>query len=95
MSLGQQRERRELAEAAEGTTTDPAILASGASVAMSLYAFFIRGNRETGIFLGLWAPTILAFASYFEQTRMGRKMERALGSNSPIRTAVEQMMGNR
>jgi hypothetical protein len=89
------RQRREIAEAAEGTGTDPAVLAAGASVMLSWYYFFARGNTEMGLFTGLWPPTILAFASYFEQTRMGRQIERAMGKGGPVREAIDQMMGSR
>lgn len=94
-SMQRRSRRRELAQATEETGTDPAIVASGASVVLALYQYFVRGNRDLGIFVGLWAPTILAFASYFEQTRMSRRVERAMGGNSSIRETVEQMMGSR
>lgn len=88
------RQEREFAEAAEETTTDPAIMAAAGSVLLSWYQFFVRGNRQMGLFVGLWAPTILAFANYMEQSRMGRHVERALGGGSLQRT-IEQVVGNR
>ena len=86
--------QQEIAEATQETGTDPIILAAAASVVLSWYQFFLRGNREMGLFIGLWPPTILAFASYFEQTEMARKVDHAMGG-STIRDTVEQMMGNR
>ena len=34
------------------------------SIAAAIY-LFLSGKRDTGIFVGLWAPTILGFAAYF------------------------------
>ena len=34
------------------------------SIVAAIY-LFLSGKRDTGIFVGLWAPTILAFATYF------------------------------
>lgn len=65
-----EREREEAVEATAETGTDPAVLAAVASILLSWHQFFLRGNREVGLFVGLWPPTILAFASYFNQTEM-------------------------
>lgn len=78
-------------EATEETTTDPAVIAAGASVLLSWHYFFMKGNREWGIFVGLWPPTILAFASYFEQTRMSDMLERASGG-AGLRESVQRMV---
>ena len=92
-----QRETQEAAEAAGKTTMDPAVLASAASVALSWYYFFGRGEPEKGLFVGLWPPTFLAFASYFEQTRMSDMVERAAGGRpgKGIVRRVERVMQNR
>lgn len=82
-------------EATEMTARDPAIVAAAASVVLSWYSFFVQGNRELGLFIGLWPPTILAFASYFKQTRMADRVERAMGESSTIRDSVERMMRGR
>ena len=84
---------RSTMEAAEESTTDLAIVASAASVALSWYQFFGRDNKMQGMFIGLWPPTILAFASYFNQKRMEQKM-RSLGP-SRIRESIEQMLSSR
>lgn len=65
------------AEAAAETGTDPAVLAAGASVLLSWHQFFMEDNRQMGLFIALWPPTILAFASYFEQTEMADRFEQA------------------
>jgi hypothetical protein len=86
-------EREAKMEAAEESTTDLAIIASAASVALSWYQFFGRGNRMQGIFVGLWPPTILAFASYYNQKRMEEKLS-SLGPRR-IMDSIEQMIGSR
>lgn len=65
---------RSTQKATTSSTQDPLVLAAAASVGLSWYQFFIRGNRELGTFIGLWPPTLLAFASYFNQKRMEEKM---------------------
>ncbi len=52
-----------------------AIVAAGLSVLYSLYLFYIQGKRTQGIFVGLWAPTILSIASYIEQTDLTEKAQ--------------------
>jgi hypothetical protein len=84
---------RPVMDAAQESTTDIAILASAASVLLSWHQFFIRGNRERGLFIGLWPPTILAFASYFNQKRMEQRMESLKPSS--IINSLDQMFGNR
>lgn len=81
-------------EVAAETTTDPAVIAAGASVVLSWYQFFVRGNREMGLFVGLWPPTVLAFASYFNQTRMADRLRSARQSSSSS-SLVDQFMGGR
>lgn len=44
----------------------PAILASVGSVALALYFYYVRGDKQRGQFVGLWPVTILGLASYFK-----------------------------
>lgn len=60
-----------------------------ASVALSWYQFYVRGDKEQGIFVGLWPPTLLAFASYFQQQRMKESVEHGA---SGVVTRVQRMM---
>jgi len=56
-------------EPAEGIDTDglsPAVLASAGSVALALYFYYVRGDKQRGQFVGFWPVTILAMASYFK-----------------------------
>lgn len=94
MARRQQRQTEEAIEATRETTTDPAVMAAGASVLLSWFHYFVRGNRDMGLFVGLWPPTILAFASYFEQTRMSDRLKRATGAGTTgIRESVQRMVG--
>lgn len=44
----------------------PAVLASVGSVALALYFYYVRGDKQRGQFVGLWPVTILGLASYFK-----------------------------
>ena len=80
-------------------TTDygasPAVLAAGASVLLSWYYFFLKGDEHRGLFVGLWPPTILAFASYFNQREMRNDLQMLTQPGSTIRDAIESVVGNR
>jgi hypothetical protein len=52
-----------------------AVIAAGLSILYSWYLFFLKQDRQRGIFVGLWAPTIIGLASYLEQTDMVEKMQ--------------------
>ncbi|MDS0220036.1 hypothetical protein NDI54_01570 [Haloarcula sp. S1AR25-5A] len=57
-------------ETADAASTDesgrmgPAVLASVASVALALYFYYVRGDKQRGQFIGLWPATILGLATY-------------------------------
>ncbi|WP_232687146.1 hypothetical protein [Halobacterium zhouii] len=85
----QSRAREETMEATKRTGTDPIVLASVASVALSWFYFYVRGERLKGIFVGLWPPTLLAFASYFRQQEMQESMKHGA---SGVVTRVQRMM---
>lgn len=44
----------------------PAVIASLGSVALALYFYYVRGDKQRGQFVGFWPVTILALASYFK-----------------------------
>ncbi|WP_255170798.1 hypothetical protein [Natrononativus amylolyticus] len=73
----------------------PAVLAAAASVGLSWYYFFVRGDRQRGLFVGLWPPTILAFASYFNQRRMQRQIRMLTQPGTTLRNAIDSVMGNK
>lgn len=85
------QEPEEIGEQAMG----PAFVASAASVGLSLYYFFLRGERQLGAFIGLWPPTILAFASYFNQRKMTKQLETLTQPGTKLKDAFDSMMGNR
>jgi len=43
-----------------------AVVASVASVALALYFYYVRDDKQRGQFVGLWPVTILGLASYFQ-----------------------------
>ncbi|AEH37914.1 hypothetical protein [Halopiger xanaduensis] len=85
------QEAEEVGEQAMG----PAFIASAASVGLSLYYFFMRGERQLGAFIGLWPPTILAFASYFNQRKMRQQLDSLTQPGATLKNAFDSMMGNR
>ncbi|MFP9059202.1 hypothetical protein ACLI4R_01580 [Natrialbaceae archaeon A-chndr2] len=94
--------KQRLAETATGPektdSTDalgPAAIASIASVGLSWYYFFLRGDRQRGLFVGLWAPTILSFASYLNQRGMKRQLETVTKPATSIKDTIESVVGNR
>ncbi|WP_243838030.1 hypothetical protein [Halobacterium sp. R2-5] len=66
-------------QAAKKTGRDPFVLGSMISIPLSWYYFFVKGDRQRGLFVGLWAPTLLAIGSYFRQARMNEMMQEGPG----------------
>jgi hypothetical protein len=60
-------DQEQMTAAASDAASDPALLAAMGSVLLSLYVYYLAGNQRQGIFIGLWAPTFLAFANYLRQ----------------------------
>ncbi|SIR83634.1 hypothetical protein [Natronorubrum thiooxidans] len=85
----------QMVEEAGEQALGPAALASAASVGLSLYYFFVRGDRQLGAFVGLWPPTILAFASYFNQRKMRRQLDSITQPGTTLKNALDSMMGNK
>lgn len=52
-----------------------AVLASVGSVALALYLYYVRGDKQRGQFVGLWPTTILALASYFKLEEIRQSLE--------------------
>jgi hypothetical protein len=55
--------------AANSELSDVVVVAAGVSILLALYEFYMRDNENRGIFVGHWAPTILAFATYLRRRR--------------------------
>lgn len=88
----QQTPKRSTIEAAKEPSTNLTMMAAEASVVLSWYEFFFRGNKLRGLFVAMWPPTILAFASYFNQKRMEEKMETLTPQG--ISDGISKMLGN-
>ena len=65
------------------------MLAAAASIPLSWYYFFVKKERERGLLVGLWAPTLLAFASYFRQAKMNDMLDR---ESSNLMSRVQRMV---
>ncbi|WP_049911378.1 hypothetical protein [Halorubrum coriense] len=52
-----------------------AVIASIGSVALALYFYYVRGDKQRGQFVGLWPTTILAVASYFKLEEIKQKLD--------------------
>lgn len=68
--------QQERGETQAKQTADVLPLLAGASVLYSWYQFYVRNDQARGIFVGLWPPTILAFASYFKQVDLSDRFDR-------------------
>ena len=86
MSMFQQQEK-EVTEEAEKmmdktpmSLGDPVATLAAGSVLYSWYNFYVKGDSDRGIFVGLWAPTLLAAASYLQQKDIIRKFREGLSS---------------
>jgi hypothetical protein len=50
----------------DGSSLGPAAVAAIGSVALALYYYYVRGDEQRGLFVGLWPATILGLAAYFK-----------------------------
>jgi hypothetical protein len=87
-----QAQMRESREASKRTAIDPMVLGAGASVLLAWAVFYGKGDKEQGLFIGLWPPTLLAFASYFRQARIQTMLENqtTTGIVRRVQQALEQ-----
>lgn len=70
-----QREKEKAKEVGRRTGRDPVVMAAAASVLLAWYQYYVRGNKEHGLFIGLWPPTMLAFSNAVRINEISRKME--------------------
>lgn len=66
----------------EEVGADIALFGAAGSVLLAWYLFYGRGKRDHGLFVGLWPPTILAFASYLRGKAMAKRMEEMRGGRN-------------
>ena len=87
-----QPQMQEKREASKRAALDPMVLAAGASVLLSWAVFYGKGDKQQGLFVALWPPTLLAFASYFRQNEMQESIENqgASGIVRRVQQAIEQ-----
>lgn len=73
--MAQQREKEAAKDVGKRTGRDPVVVAAFGSVLLAWYQFYVQGNKEHGIFIGLWPPTLLAFSNAIRINNISRKME--------------------
>ncbi|WP_248516476.1 hypothetical protein [Salinarchaeum laminariae] len=73
-------QREEMKERVPTSMADPLVAVAAGSVLLSWYEFYVKGEKLDGIFVGLWAPTMLALGSYLQQKSIVRKFKRGLAS---------------
>lgn len=62
----------------EGNTgTGLAVPAAIGSIFLALYYYYIKGNKQRGLFVGLWPATILALATYRRLRKLSRQLKTA------------------
>lgn len=66
-----------LAQELDGSGLGPAALASVGSVALALYYYYVRGDKQRGQFVGLWPATILGLAVYLKLDEVLSLLRRA------------------
>jgi len=64
-----------LAQEVEESGLSPAVLASVGSVALALYYYYVRGEKQRGQFVGLWPATILGLAIYLKLDDIKRLLQ--------------------
>lgn len=74
----------------ERTGNYPTMVASVASIGLSLYLFYARKNKLQGIFVGLWAPTFLALSSYLKLAKIHNTVEKLTGNR--LMNRIEKVM---
>ena len=66
-------------QVSERTGRDPIVLAAAGSVLLAWYQFYVAGNKERGLFIGLWPPTMLAFSNAVRINEISEKIEGRTG----------------
>lgn len=78
--MADQKEKQKAKEIGKRTGRDPIIMAAAGSVVLSWYQFYVRGNKEHALFMGLWPPTLLAFSNAVRINNISRKVESTTGN---------------
>lgn len=95
MSSSFQQEKGQEAKAtAKESSRDMTVMAAVGSIALSWYFFFVQGDRERGLFVGLWAPTLLTLSNYVSMAKVQEQMRTLMNPGSNIRESVQKIIGN-
>jgi len=70
-----QKEKEVAKEVGKRTGRDPIVIAAAASVLLAWFQYYVRGNKEHGLFIGLWPPTLLAFSNAVRINEITREIE--------------------
>jgi hypothetical protein len=77
--MTQQSEEHATKEAGKRAGRDPVVIAAAGSVLLAWYQFYVRGNKEHGLFIGLWPPTMLALSNAVRINEISEKIEGRTG----------------
>lgn len=80
VSNEEESEAEEMIEKTPMSMGDPVVALAVGSVLFSWYQFYVKGDTENGIFVGLWAPTLLAASNYIQQKDVIRRVRQGLSS---------------
>jgi len=64
-----------VAQELDNSGIGPAAMAAMGSVALALYYYYVRGEKQRGQFVGLWPATILGLAVYLKLDEIVRMLE--------------------
>ncbi len=73
--MAEQKGKETAKEVGKRTGRDPIIVAAAGSVLLAWYQYYVRGNKEHGLFIGLWPPTMLAFSNAVRINEITQKVE--------------------
>ncbi len=73
--MPEQQEKEAAKEVSSRTGRDPVVLAAAGSVLLAWFQYYVLGNKQHGLFIGLWPPTLLAFSNAVRINNISRKVE--------------------
>ncbi|WP_348607244.1 hypothetical protein [Halobaculum rarum] len=75
-----EKKAEEVSDSVPMSGGDPIAALAAGSVLFAWYKFYAKGDKQGGIFVGLWAPTMFAAAGYLQQKDLVRKVRQGLSS---------------
>jgi hypothetical protein len=73
--MAEQSEKTAAKKVGRQAGRDPIVVAAAGSVLLAWYQYYVRGNREHGLFTGLWPPTMLAFSNAIRLNDLSQEAE--------------------